>query len=177
MDLSNLNNLLKPYLSAQPGRTLPGAEDHFEQVAHGARDEDLSDGVTEALRSEHTPPFGQLVAQAFGRGNPMQRARILNQLIRSAGPVLMNSLAGGALANIFRQRAQQGAAPMEISPDEAAKVDPREVEHVAREAESREPSVVSSMGGVLAKHPDLVKGLGGAVLTLALARIAQRMQH
>ncbi len=174
MDLSALGNLLKPYANARPGAQFPEAGDHFDQVSQHAPPEALGDGITQAFRSDQTPPFAQMLGGLYGRGNPLQRARILNQLVRSVGPALLGSLAGGRLRNAINPSA--GAQP-DITPEQASQVDPAEVEKAAREAEARDPSVMQSMGGVLAQHPDLVKGLGGAALAIVLGQVAQRMRH
>lgn len=146
--------------------------DHFEQVARSAPQADLADGIASAFRSERTPPFGQMISQMFGRADPNQRAGILNQLIASLGPGALAAIASGPLGQIL-QRGSVGGPPV-ITPEDAAKITPDQVQQAADHAEAQHPAVVDSMGDFFARHSGLVKTLGSAALAIALAKIANR---
>jgi hypothetical protein len=175
MRLSDLGGLLAPYLNTPPGNASRRVDDDFDELSRQAPPEILGDGIAEAFRSKQTPPFGQMLGGLFGRGNPMQRASIINQLIRVAGPAILAQVANGRLRNKLQNRNQN--EPIDVTPDEAADIDPADIERAAADAEKQDPSVFNSMGGMLARHPDLVKGLGGAALAIALGQIAQRMNR
>ncbi len=170
----DLGNILQQYLgggaSANPAR----AADDFDQIANSAPQASMAQGVTEALRSDQTPPFPQMVGQLFGQGDPNQRAGMLNQLLGSVGPGLLGALAGGALGHLFS--GNQGGTP-QITPAQAAAVTPAQVQQIAAQAEQHNPSVVDRMGDFYAQHPTLVKSIGGAALAIVLGRMADGMRH
>jgi hypothetical protein len=50
------------------------------------------------------------------------------------------------------------------------------VQQIAAHAEQRNPSIIDKMGNFYAEHPGLVRTLGSAALTIALAKIANSMR-
>lgn len=171
----DLGSLLQQYASANPAN--PGqAENDFDQVAQNVPQSDLGQGVTEAFRSDQTPPFPQMVGQLFGNSDGSQRAGMLNQLIGSIGPGVLSSIAGGALGSLFGHGNGNAAVP-QITPDQASAVTPQQVQEIAAKAEQHNPGIVDTMGDFYAQHPQLVKGLGGAALALVLGHMAQGMKR
>jgi hypothetical protein len=61
-----------------------------------------------------------------------------------------------------------------ISPQQAQQVSPEAVQQLAAHAEKNDPSIIDKASAFYAQHPQLVKTLGGAALTIALAKVAQR---
>lgn len=169
----DLGNLLQQYLGGAANNNGARAIDDFDQVAENAPRGTVAQGVSEALRSDQTPPFAQMVGQLFGHSNPNQRAGMLNQLIANVGPGLLSSIAGGALGNLFRGNDQ----PAAITPEQAALLTPEQVQQMAEEAERNNPSIVDRMGDFYAEHPTLVKTIGGAALAIVLGRVAEGMRH
>lgn len=182
----DLGNLLQQYLGNQGGnqggndlgnqqRAIDPQQaiDDFDRVAQAAPREDLAQGVTEALRSDQTPPFSQMVGQLFNNSNADERAGMLNQLIGGIGPSLLGSIGGGALGSLFRGNDE----PARITPEQAATMTPEQVQQIAEQAEQENPSIIDRMGSFYAEHPALVKGIGGAALAIALGRIAQGRQR
>jgi hypothetical protein len=165
----DLGSLLQQYLGGGASTDTSEAEDHFGRVAQEAPRETVAQGVTQALRSDQTPPFPQMVGQMFSQGNPDQRAGMLNQLLGSAGPSLLSSLAGGALGNLFGG----GQAPAQVTPEQASQLSPEQVQEIAAKAEQHNPGIVDRMGDFYSQHPDLVKSIGGAALAIVLGHIAQ----
>ncbi|MDQ6619654.1 MAG: hypothetical protein M3Z31_08150, partial [Pseudomonadota bacterium] len=94
-------DILKQYSNAGTGQSMPAASDHFDQVAQSAPREVVAQGITAAMRSDQTPPFGQMVGQMFQQGNPQQQAGMLNQLLGALGPGALAGLAGGALGRFL----------------------------------------------------------------------------
>ena len=170
----DLGNLLQQYLGGTQNANAGRAYDDFDQVAQNAPRSAMAQGVTEALRSDQTPPFPQMVSQLFDKSDPTQRAGMLNQLLGSLGPGLLSSVAGGALGNLFRGG---NDAPAAITPEQAATMTPEQVKQLAEEAEKENPSIVDRMGDFYAENPTLVKTIGGAALAIVLGRIAQGMQR
>lgn len=171
----DLGNILQQYMGGagagnqQRAVDPQQAIDDFDRVAQNASREDLAQGVTQALRSDQTPPFPQLVGQLFGHGDPGQRAGMLNQLLGGVAPSLLSSLAGGAFGSLFRGN----ETPAQVTPEQAAEMSPDQVRQIASQAEQHNPGVVERMGDFYAQHPNLVKGLGGAALAIALGHMAQ----
>jgi len=167
----DLGNLLQQYLGGGQNVHPNQASDDFDRVAQTAPRTDVAQGVTQALRSDQTPPFGQMVSQLFSNGSPDQRAGMLNRLLANVGPTVLQSIAGGALGNL------RGADQAQISPDQASQIAPDTVRQLAEHAEQQNPGVVERMGDFYADHPNLVKAIGGAALAVALGHMAQGMQR
>jgi hypothetical protein len=167
----DFGNLLKQYLGGANDSNPAQTENDFDRVAQQAPRGDLAQGVTQALRSDQTPPFANMVEHLFNNGSPDQRAGMLNQLLASVGPGILSSIAGGALGNLM------GAHQAQVSPEQASQVPPGAVRELAEQAQQQNPSVVDRMGDFYADHPNLVKALGGAALAIALGHMAQGMQR
>jgi hypothetical protein len=167
----DLGNMLQQYLDGGANADTTQAADDFERVAQAAPRETVAQGLSQALRSDQTPPFSQMVGQMFGQGSPDQRAGMLNQLLGSLGPGLLSSVAGGALGHLFGGGG--GQPPARITPDQAAQLSPDQVQDIAAKAEQHNPGIVDRMGDFYSDHPDLVKAVGGAALAIALGHIAQ----
>jgi hypothetical protein len=172
--MNQLNGVLQQYNGAQAAQSPANVNDDFDQFAQAAPPSAVADGLSAAFRSEQTPPFGQMIGQLFGQSNGTQRASILNTLIAALGPTIVSQVlaraGGGAsgLAGIL------GGGQREVTPEEAAQVPPEAVQQVADAAEQRDPSVIDTISNVYAQHPTLIKTLGAAALTIALANIASR---
>lgn len=169
----DLGNLLQQYLGGTPNANAGRALDDFDQVAQNAPRASVAQGVTEALRSDQTPPFPQMVSQLFGQSDPTQRAGMLNQLLRGVGPSLVAALGSGALGKLFDGK----DTPAAITPEQAAAMTPEQVREIAERAEQDNPSIVDRMGDFYAEHPTLVKTIGGAALAIVLGRVAEGMRH
>jgi hypothetical protein len=154
----------------------------FDQFVRAAPPEAVADGLSAAFRSDQTPPFPQMASQLFGRAGGPQRANILNMLLTTVGPLVVQQILarrrrgtaasgqGGVLGQILRG----GSSAPQVTPQTADQLDPQDVEDIAREAEKKDPSVIDRISQVYAQQPHLVKMLGGAALAIALGRMAQR---
>ena len=173
----DLGGLLSKYLNV-PGDAHPDAEDHFDQVAQHAPAQTVSQGLSDALRSDQTPSLGDMVSQAFSRADPQQRAGMLNEILSSLGPGVLSSLGGavggGALGGILGQLTRGGTP--QITPQQASQVPPSAVQDLANHAETHDASIFDKLGQFYARNPDLVKALGVSVLGVALSKIAGRMR-
>jgi hypothetical protein len=167
----DLGNMLQQYLGGASNVDHTQAADDFDRVAQNVPREDMARGVTQALRSDQTPPFPQMVGNLFGNSNPDQRAGMLNQILASVGPSLLSGGAGGILGNLL------GGGQNRVTPEQASQLSPDQVSQIAAQAEQHNPGVVDRMGDFYAEHPTLVKGLGGAALAIALGHLAQGMQR
>ena len=168
--LDSVNDLLKKY-SGGESQNATNAAEHFDQVAQVAPHDVMAEGLAAVFRSDHTPAFGNLVGSLFSQSSGEQKAGMLNQLLASVGPAALTQLAGGgALAGLL------GGAGKEITPDQAHNVSPEMVQQLAAHAEKTDPSIVEKASAFYAQHSTLVKTLGGAALTIALAKVAERQK-
>ena len=161
----DLGNLLSQYLG---GGFQDRAADDFDRVAQSAPRATVAEGVANALRSDQTPPFPQVVSQLFGQSDANGRAGMLNQLLGSLNPAQLSSVAGGVFGKLF------GGG--KVTPEQASQVSPEQVRELAEQAEQQNPGIVDRMSAFYAEHPTLVKAIGGAALALALGHVAQRMR-
>jgi hypothetical protein len=169
----DIGHLLQQYIGGTPHANAGRALDDFDQVAQNAPRSSVAQGVSEALRSDQTPPFSHMVSQLFDKSDATQRAGMLNQLLRGVGPGMLSSIAGGALGHLFRGN----ESPAAITPEQAAQMTPDQVRQIAEDAEKENPSIVDRMGDFYAEHPTLVKTIGGAALAIVLGRVAEGMRH
>ncbi len=168
----NVMDLLKQYADS-PTDT----QADFDTVARQVPPEVLGDGLAQAMRSDQTPPFANMVGSLFGGSDPQQRAGLLTQLIQAAGPAILGSLGslgGGALGRLLPGLQGAGSQAASVSPDDAAGVTPDEVGELAAQAEKSDPGIFDKIGAYYAKHPEVVKVLGGAALAIALGQMANR---
>jgi len=167
--LDSVNDLLKKYSGG--AQNTANAAEHFDQVAQAAPQGVMAEGLAALFRSDQTPAFANLVSSLFSQSNGEQKAGVLNQLLGSVGPgVLAQMVGGGALASLL------GSAGKQITPDQAQNVSPELVQQLASHAEQTDPSIVDKASAFYAQHTTLVKTLGGAALSIALAKVAERQK-
>jgi hypothetical protein len=163
-----LLDILNQYVNPSTAPT-GNVMEHFDQVAQQAPPQDLGRGIAAAMRSDSTPPFGQLVGNLFGQSNPQQQAGVLNQLIQSIGPGALSGVAGGILGRVLGGGSSSGVPT--ITPAQASQLSPVDVNAIATHAQNQDGSVVDKIGGFYAQHPTLVKSLGAAALAIALGHM------
>jgi hypothetical protein len=168
--LDQVGNVLKQYTSGS-SPNVANATEHFDQVAQTAPQSTIAEGLSAAFRSDQTPAFGNLVSNLFSQSDGDQKAGMLNHLIASVGPSAVAQFAGGGmLASLL------GGGAKEITPQQAENVSPELVQQMATHAEKTDPSIVDKASTFYAQHTTLVKTLGGAALSIALAKVAERQK-
>jgi hypothetical protein len=140
-------------------------EDQFRSAAQHAPQEVVADGLSHAFRSDQTPAFPEMVSNLFSRSDPNQRAGLLNRLLGAIGPGALAGLPGG-LAGLL------GSG--EVRPEQASQISPKDVQEIAAQAETHNPSVVDQVSSFYSQHPQVVQALGGLALTIALQHIMKR---
>lgn len=179
----DIGRILEQYGGQQGMRQQHEVERDFDDVASNAPHEELREGLTQAFRSDQTPPFANMVGQLFGQADSQQRTGMLNQLLAAAGPsVLASVLGGGAmggamgggLGGLLGGMLGGGNARSELTPDQVDQLSPEQVQEIAARAEQENPGIVDKMSGFYAQNPTLVKALGGAALAIALGHMSQR---
>jgi hypothetical protein len=169
--LDQLSGVLKQY-TTQSSTSQPPADvnEHFDQVVQAAPKDVVADGLAAAFRSNQTPAFGQMLGSLFNLSSGEQKAGILNQLLSSVGPGALATLGGGGLASVLQGTSQ-------ITPEQANQIPADAVQQVATQAENADPSIIDKASQFYSAHPTLVKTLGGAALSIALAKVAQRQSN
>jgi hypothetical protein len=168
--LDSVTNMLKQHTSGSTPN-VTNATEHFDQVAQNAPPNAIAEGLQAMFKSDQTPAFGNMVGSLFGGSNGEQKAGMLNHLIASVGPGTVAQMAGGgALANLL------GGGATQITPQQAQNVSPEVVQQIAAHAEKTDPSIVDKASAFYAQHSTLVKTLGGAALSIALAKVAERQR-
>jgi hypothetical protein len=168
--LDQLGNVLNQYTGGST-QNAANATEHFDQVAQAAPQSVIAEGLSAVFRSDQTPAFGNLVSNLFSQSNGEQKAGMLNQLIASVGPGALAQVAGGGmLASLL------GGGAKEISSQQAQNISPELVQQIATHAEKADPSIVDKASAFYAQHTTLVKTLGGAALSIALAKVAERQR-
>jgi hypothetical protein len=171
--MDEIGGILQQYNGAAAAPAPINVEDDFDQLAQTAPPSAMADGLAAAFRSDQTPPFGQMVGQLFGNSNGTQRAGILNTLLATLGPSVLSQVFGGGRGSSILGSIL-GSGQTSITPEQAERVTPEQVEQLAAQAEKRDPSIIDQFSNFYAEHPGLVKGLGAAALAIALSAIAQR---
>jgi hypothetical protein len=188
--MKQVGDVLDRYGDANPNRAPETVDRDFDLFARNAPPAAVSEGLSAAFRSEHTPEFPQMASQLFGRASGPQRAGMLNALLATVGPLVLQQILarrqrgpaagpaqgggmGGGLGDILGNVLRGDRAP-QVTPEAAEQITPQEVEEIAREAEKKDPSVIDRISEVYAQQPQLLKVLGGAALAIALGRIAQK---
>ena len=174
--MDQIGGLLQQYGGGAQQQAVPGNVDRdFDQFAQAAPQSTVADSLSAAFRSDQTPPFGQMLGQLFGQSNGSQRAGILNTLISTLGPTIVSQ--------ILARRGASGLAGLlsggqqEVTPEAAEEVPTEAVQELATQAEQKDPSIIDMASNFYAEHPTLVKTLGAAALTIALAKIAESQRQ
>jgi hypothetical protein len=167
--MDQVGNLLKQYTGGAAAAAAP-AQDvnaHFDQVAAAAPAGTLAAGLAAAFHSDQTPAFGNMLSGLFANSTGEQKAGLLNQLMANVTPAMLSSIAGGgALAGLLKSGGQ-------ITPEQAQQVSPEAVQQIAAQAKAANPGIVDSVSNFYAQHTTLCKTLGGAALSICLAKVAQ----
>ena len=65
---------------------------------------------------------------------------------------------------------------MALTPAQASQLTPDQVQQIATHAQQHNPGIIDAMSDFYAQHAGVVKTLGGAALSIALAKMAQSHQ-
>ena len=170
MDWTNeIEDIFQRYTGQTGGAAAAAADPHqdFQQVAQSAPSNVLASGISQAFRSEQTPPFSEMLSNLFSHSDPNQRAGVLNRLLGSLGAGAMTSLPGlGGLSSMFSRGS--------VTPEQASQVSPAQVQQMAAHAERENPSIVDQVSNFYAQHPQVMKAAGGLALSIALQHMLKR---
>ena len=168
----DLSDILQKYLNPADGTPTADVARHYDQVAQHAPPQVMKQGIADALRSDETPELGQMVRDIFANATPEQQAGMLNQILASVNPGVLASM-GGPLGGLSQQ---VGGGHVQVTPGQVSEISPTQVQDLANQAGQNNPGIFDRLGEFYAEHPQLVKTLGSAALTIALAKMANRMR-
>src|SRR5690242_7948518 len=138
MDWMNAVQDIFQRYSGQGGGTAAAPQNphqDFQQVSQAAPQNVVANGISQAFRSDQTPPFPEMTADLFSNSDPNQKAGLLNRLLSSAGPGLISALPGlGGLSSLL------GGG--QVTPQQATQISPGQVQQMAAHAEKQNPSIV-----------------------------------
>lgn len=129
--------------------------------------------TADAMRSVQTPPFSHLAAQLLSNSNGEQKASMLTELLASAGPVLPQLVGSSAAGGLLSQLLGSGCP---VTAQDAEEISPEAVQELAQDSQGQDGSIIDRVNSMYSEHPTLVKTLGAGVLSVALARIGERMR-
>jgi len=174
--LSSIGGILEQYAGSGAAAAPAGnVEEHFDQVAQNVPCSSLATGLAAALGGGGSSGFAQMATQLFANGNGGQQASMINTLMSTAGPEILQSFLGGSAGGgAIGSLIQNGQTS--VSPDEAAAIPPEEVQALAEHVHSNNPSIVDRVSEVYSEHPTLIKSLGAAALGIAIKRISETHQ-
>ena len=172
--MEQLGGLLQQYTNNDPRNAPPQVNEHFDHVAQTAPPATLADGLAAAFRSDQTPSFGEMVGNLFRSSGGQQQAGLLNTLIAAAGPTVVSQILSRSGGGGFDLTQLLNRGHTQVAPEQARQIPADAVAEIAAHAEQKDPSVVDQVSDFYARHPTLVKTLGGAALSIALAKVAQR---
>ena len=167
--MNAIEDILQRYSGQGSGTAAAPDNPHqdFQEVTQAAPQNVVASGISQAFRSNQTPPFPEMLATLFSQSNPDQRAGMLNQLLKSVGPGTLAALPG-----------LEGISSMltggTMTPEQANQISPSEVQQMAAHAERQNPRVVDQVSSFYAQHPELMKAAGGLALTIALQHMLKR---
>lgn len=172
--MDQIGGLLQQYTSSNTANPSPHVTEDFDQVAQAAPASTLANGIAAAFRSDQTPAFGDMVANLFSRSDGNEQAGLLNTLIAAAGPAVVSQILSRQGGGGFDLTRLLGSGQTEVAPEQAQQIPTEAVREIAAQAENQDPSIIDRISNFYAEHPTIVKTLGTAALSIAMAKLAQR---
>ena len=164
---NDVSAVLQQYATETGVHSMQKVEQDFVAVAQSVPAEHVTSGLAEAMHSEQTPPFEDMVGESYGRGSDELRAAMLKQLIDGASPNVVKPLIDdGLLSSVANTSGPIDTALVQ-------NLDTEVVRRIAREAAQEDPSVIDRMSQFFAVDPAAGRTLGGAALSVALNKIAE----
>ena len=165
-----VNDIFNRYSGAAGGTASAPADPHqdYRDIAEAAPEGVMADALAQVFRSDQTASFPELVSSLFRQSNPEQRAGLLNQILAALGPAALAGIPG------LKDLAASPGEGTGITPQVAGRISVNQVQQAAAHAQRENPSIVDKVSGFYAQHPDVVKALGGAAITIAIQHMARR---
>ncbi len=151
----------------------------------GASGGDTKAQVLNTLLAVAGPMMMQKMAGGQGGGMESALAGLMGGGGGSALSGLMGGGGGGLAGMLGGLLGGGGISALEgllsgnqqVTQEMAAKVPDEIVEKLAHQAAQQDPSVMDRLSSIYSEHPTLIKTLGGAALTIAMSRMADRSRQ
>jgi len=164
---TDVSAVLQQYVTETGVHSVRKVEQDFVAVVQHLPAEHVTSGLAEAMHSEQTPPFEDMVSESFERGDGHLRAGMLKRLLDVAGPEVVKPLVDGG---VLPRTADGGPF---VDTGFVQTLDANVVRRIAREAVQGKPAVIHRMSEFYAVDPDAGRTLGGVALSVALGKIAE----
>ena len=168
---NDVSAVLQQYAAETGVHSVQKVERDFVTIAWHVPAEHVTTGLAEAMHSEQTPPFEDMVGDSFERGDEGLRAAMLKQLLDGASPAVVKPLIDDGLLPREANGSEHPAVP--VDGELARKLDTDVVRRIAREAAREDPAVIVRMSEFFAEDPSAGRTLGGVALSVALNKIAE----
>ena len=155
-----INEICARYAGSAAGAASAPADPHqdYRNIAQAAPPEVLADALSHTFRSDQTPSFPDMVSNLFRESNSGQRSGLLRELIQAISPAAL----------------QQNPELKDLAGTSSGEVSVEQVKQAAAQAQQENPTIIDRVSKYYAQHPDVVKGLGAAAITIAIQSIARR---
>jgi hypothetical protein len=153
-DLASMLSQLAGGNSATHAASSP---DQFHRAAKNASPDIVSQGLSAMFKSDKPSAFSQMAGQRFGQADATQQGGMLNQMLGSMGPCVLNSLPGGAgaagIGSILGKLTGGDAPSADLTPEQALKLRPAQMQDIAHHAEQNSPGTIEKMSNFYTQHP------------------------
>lgn len=169
---NDVSAVLQQYAAETGVHSVQKVEQDFVTIAQQVPAEEVTGGLVQAIHSEQTPPFDELMRDSYARADVAQRKEMLKRLLDGAHPAVLRPLVDN---NVLHYIGTDGGsmAGVYVDDDIAERLSPDVFQQIAREASSLDPEVVSKMSEFYADDPHAGRTLGGAALSVALGKMAE----
>ena len=96
---------------------------------------------------------------------------MLGTLLATAGPAVLAHFSASHPGSPITGMLQQGQTS--VTPEQAASVDPNEVQALAEHVHSENPGIIGTISNIYAEHPTAIKALGAGALAIAMKHISE----
>lgn len=169
---NDVSAMLQQYAAETGVHSVQKVEQDFVTIAQQVPPEDVTGGLVQAMHSEQTPPFDEMLRDSFARGDTAQRAAMLKRLLDGASPGVLRPLLDKRILHYIGAE-DRSMAGVHVDDDAAERLAPEVFQLVAREAAEQDPEIIDKMSEFFAIDPDAGRTLGGAALSVALGKMAE----
>lgn len=169
---NDVSAVLQQYAAETGVHSVQKVEQDFVAIAQQVPADDVTGGLVQAMHSEQTPPFDELMRQSFERADAGQRVAMLKRVLDGASPQVLRPLIDNSMLHLAGDD-ERAMASVYVDDAVAGMLSPELFQQVAHEAAVQDPSIIARMSELYAVDPDAGRTLGGAALSVALGKIAE----
>lgn len=171
---NDVSAVLRQYAAETGVHSVQKVEQDFVAIAQQVPADEITGGLVQAIHSEQTPPFDELMRQSFERADAAQRTAMLKRLLDGASPRVLQPLTDNSVLH-YIGRDEYRVAAVHVDDTIAGTLSPGVFQQIASEAAAQDPSVVDRMSEFYAVDPDAGRTLGGVALSVALGKMSENI--